>query len=270
MRASVFIPFLLSAGIAQATELHVGAGQEHLIEQSELRLTRLVLEDGAVLRVRPGLGTLRLSAEQAWIGQYVRILAKGADGAPGVDAEAVAAPAACEVAPPAPAGQPGAAGTDGINLELALGLHRFGSLTLDTRGGAGGAGGSGADGAAGGSDPRCAGADGASGGDGGAGGAGGRGGKVQLRYWSVSQTGHVPVSNYGPGVQILTSGGAGAAPGEAGRGGAGGLGEKVRRPTGVIVQRSSGSAGRPGSAGAWGASGATGTFLIQPQSAPGH
>lgn len=270
MRVSVFLPLLLVTGIANGSELHVGPGQEYLLERPELHLTRLVLEDGAALRVQPGLGTLRLSAEQAWIGQGVKILAKGLDGAPARDAGVTAAPVACEAAPSGATGQAGGAGGDGVNLELALGLHRFGSLLLDARGGAGGAGGAGGDGADGASDARCAGANGGAGGEGGAGGAGGRGGNVQLRYWSVSETGHVPVSNYGPGVQILTEGGASAAPGKAGAGGVGGRGEKVKRPTGITVYRSSGSDGKPGAPGSWGAHGVSGTFLIQPQSGPAH
>src|SRR5690606_31332076 len=107
MRPSVFLPFLFIASATQASELHVGAGEEYYIEQSELRLTRLVLEDGAVLRVKPGLGTLRLSAEQAWIGQGVQILAMGSDAAPARSAYSAAAPAVCNVAPAGAAGLPG-------------------------------------------------------------------------------------------------------------------------------------------------------------------
>jgi hypothetical protein len=270
MRVTAFLPLLLLSAVAQANELHVGTGQEYLIEQPDLRLTRLVLEDGAVLKVRSDIGTLRLSAEQAWIGKDVRILAKGADGAPAGDAAPAPAPAACEEVSAGATGLAGGTGGDGVNLELALGLHRFGSLLLDARGGAGGAGGAGGDGADGASDPRCAGGNGGAGGDGGSGGTGGRGGNVELRYWSVSETGHVPVSNYGPGVQILTEGGVGAASGKAGAGGAGGRGEKIKRPTGIIVYRTSGVDGKPGAVGGWGAHGASGTFLIQPQSAPGR
>src|SRR5690606_21203427 len=123
------------------------------------------------LRVGGGLGTLRLSAEQAWIGKAVRILAKGLDGAPARDAAATPAPAACEETPAGAVGQAGGTGGDGVNLELELGLHRIGSLLLDARGGAGGAGGAGGEGANGAGDQRCAGASGGAGGDGGAGGA---------------------------------------------------------------------------------------------------
>ena len=82
----------LAALSVQAAELHVGAGKEHLIGEPVLHLQRLVLEDGATLRMAPGLGRLQLQAEQAWIGKGVRILARGEDaaaGAPGTAAVAV-------------------------------------------------------------------------------------------------------------------------------------------------------------------------------------
>lgn len=55
----------------------MGAGQERVLEVPRLRLARLVLEEGATLRLAPGLQQFELHADEAWIGR------DGADGAPG-------------------------------------------------------------------------------------------------------------------------------------------------------------------------------------------
>lgn len=254
----------LAALCAQAGELHVGAGQEHLLQGGELRLERLVLEDGATLRLAPGSGALRLRAEQAWIGQGVRILAAGQD-APAAPAAAPGAPASgCVDGQPGAAGAQGTDGGAGADLQLLLGLQQFGSLLLDSRGGDGGAGGQGGAGAAGSADERCAGSNGGAGGRGGDGGDGGAGGEVTLRYWSLSAGGYIPISNYGPGVQVLNAGGAGAEAGAGGVGGEGGRGELVKRPTGIKVFRNPGAAGADGAPGRAGQPGASGRFLIEP------
>lgn len=264
MRVITFFALLAASGWLSAQELKVASGQEWLIEQPTLSLHTLVLEDGAILRLAPSLGALELRAEHAWIGRDVQILAAGSDGKvgnPGINP--VPLPG-CHDGPDGGNGETGGAGGKGADLTLLLGLESFGSLLLDVRGGHGGAGGQGGAGADGSSDTRCAGGQGGNGGQGGSGGAGGAGGNVLLRYWSMSDTGYLPLSNYGPGVQIHNAGGNGAAAGRGGPAGAGGMGELVKRPTGVKVFRNPGSAGQPGEAGAHGAPGEHGRFLIEP------
>ncbi|NMY50107.1 hypothetical protein [Pseudomonas sp. WS 5011] len=268
MRTLLMLGSSLLAGAVQAAELHVAAGQERLIDEPRLQLERLVLEDGATLRLAPGLPRFELRAEQAWIGRDVRLLARGSDASAGRAGAAGSAGKSCangEAGQPGEAGGAGAAGTD---LQITLGLRSFGSLLLDTRGGAGSAGGSGGDGGDGGAADRCAGGAGGTGGRGGEGGAGGRGGTVALRYWSLSEAGYIPVSNHGPGVQILTAGGLGAAGGRGGKGGIAGAGEFSTRGNGIKVYRNGGAPGEAGLTGAPGSSGETGRFLVQPQARP--
>ncbi|MBB2497160.1 hypothetical protein [Aquipseudomonas ullengensis] len=258
----------LGAACASAGELRVTTGQTYLIDQPVLHLERLLLEDGATLRVQPGIEKVQIYAEQAWIGRDVHLLAAGGDGRPGQSGAAATDASGCDDGAPGMDGEAGQAGSSGVSVELALGLRSFGSMRLDTHGGAGGAGGNGGSGGAGGSADTCAGGSGGTGGSAGAGGVGGRGGDVLVRYWSLSADGYIPISNYGPGVQVLTSGGAGAPSGQAGEGGAGGTGQLVKRPTGIKVFRNPGIAGQPGAAAAYGEAGASGHFLIQPQAAP--
>ena len=268
MRTLLMLGSTLLAGAVQAAELHVAAGQERVLDEPRLQLERLVLEDGATLRLAPGLGRFELHADEAWIGRNVRVLARGSDAA------AVAGGASGRAALPCAAGEAGQPGQDGVaggagaDLQIALGLRSFGSLLLDTRGGAGSAGGSGGAGGEGGQADRCAGGRGGAGGQGGRGGVGGRGGEVALRYWSLSEAGYIPVSNHGPGVQILTAGGAGADGGQGGQGGVPGSGEFSTRGNGIKVYRNGGAPGQDGPSGAEGATGATGRFLVQPQARP--
>lgn len=269
MRRAFFGMLCLVAGDLQAEALHARAGEEVLIERSVLHLERLVLEDGAVLRLAPSISHLQLNAEQAWIGNKVSILARGADGRAGREGQDVSGAAACQAGVAGTDGGSGSRGGDGADLELSLGLRSFGSLLIDTRGGAGGAGGRGGAGGAGGDSDTCIGAPGGQGGRGGNGGGGGKGGDVSLRYWSLDSAGHIPFSNYGPGIWLETAGGAGAVAGTAGAGGNGGAGQAFKRSTGIKVFRDSGIAGAAGAPGQPGAAGADGRYLIQPQLTPG-
>ncbi|MFZ2321546.1 MAG: hypothetical protein WAW12_16945, partial [Pseudomonas sp.] len=109
---------------------------------------------------------------------------------------------------------------------------------------------------------------GGTGGAAGAGGAGGRGGDVHVRYWRAGKDGLLAVSNYGPGLQVLTSGGHSAQAGMPGAGGAGGLGQLVKRPTGIKIFRNPGSAGTTGHFAAPAPHGEAGRFLIEAQAEP--
>ena len=100
------------------------------------------------------------------------------------------------------------------------------------------------------------------------GGAGGRGGDVRVRYWRAGKDGLLAVSNYGPGLQVLTTGGHSAQAGMPGAGGAGGLGQLVKRPTGIKIFRNPGNAGAGGSFATPSAHGEAGRFLIEAQAEP--
>lgn len=254
----------------QAEELVVRAGQAATVAQERLQLKRLVLEDGAQLHLAPGLKRLQLSAEQAWIGRDVQLLARGAAGSLGVDGGDATAAADCQVGLPGEAGGTGGAGSAGAELELSLGIRAFGSLMVDTRGGAGGSGGRGGKGGMGGDSTACVGAAGGQGGAGGEGGQGGAGGNVTLRYWALGDTGYIPFSNYGPGIRLETAGGAGANSGEAGEGGRGGAGKTFKRSSGAQVVRDGGVDGKAGAAGRAGLAGKPGAYLVQPLASAQH
>ncbi|WP_425912953.1 hypothetical protein [Pseudomonas sp. GWSMS-1] len=91
---------------------------------------------------------------------------------------------------------------------------------------------------------------------------------MALRYWSLSEAGYIPVSNHGPGVQILTAGGLGAAGGRGGKGGIAVPESSAPVANGIKVYRNGGAPGEAGLTGAPGSSGETGRFLVQPQARP--
>lgn len=252
-----------------AEDWTVSAGEERVLSQASVHLQRLVLEDGAVLRVAPGLSRIELKAEQVWIGRNVRLLGAGRDGAPGVNGLGGVDAQGCEPGGNGQAGAPGEDGQAGVSVDLQLGLQAFDSLLIDVRGGHGGPGGSGGAGGMGGNSPTCAGGLGGMGGAAGVGGAGGVGGEVRVRYWSAGRDGLLAVSNYGPGLTLLTRGGQGAQPGMPGAGGTGGSGQLVKRPTGIKVFRNPGSPGAGGAFAAPGSHGPAGQFLIEAMPAPG-
>lgn len=251
-----------------AEEWIVDAGEERLLSQPSVHLQRLVLKDGAVLRVAAGLARVELHAEQAWIGRGVQLLGAGQDGHAGANGQAGLDGQGCLPGADGQAGGSGVAGQAGVNLDLRLGLQSFDSLLIDVRGGQGGAGGNGGIGGAGGASQTCAGGLGGTGGAAGAGGAGGRGGDVQVRYWRAGKDGLLAVSNYGPGLQVLTSGGHSAQAGMPGAGGAGGLGQLVKRPTGIKIFRNPGSAGTTGHFATPAPHGEAGCFLIEAHAEP--
>lgn len=268
MRTALICLTSLVALSAQAAELHVAAEKEHVIDTAFVQLERLVLEDGATLRVAPGIEALVLQADNAWIGEGVRLIASGVPGSPGADGADGESPGGCNDGGAGEPGGTGENGANGVDLDLRLGLHQFGSLLLESRGSNGGLGGQGGRGGNGGSSERCAGGTGGNGGQGGTGGAGGRGGEVRVSYWSLSKEGMLPVSNFGPGLQIVNDGGQGARGGEGGEPGAGGIGELVKRPTGIKLFRNPGEDGKPGKPGAHGAPGAPGRFIVEPLAGP--
>ena len=132
------------------------AGEERLLSQPSVHLQRLVLKDGAVLRVAAGLARVELHAEQAWIGRGVQLLGAGQDGHAGANGQAGMDGQGCLPGADGQAGGSGVAGQAGVNLDLRLGLQSFDSLLIDVRGGQGGAGGNGGLGGAGGASQKAA------------------------------------------------------------------------------------------------------------------
>lgn len=255
---------LLIANPGQAEELTIAAGQTYQA-QKNLKLERLVMEDGATLIAPQGIKQWQVEARQAWLIGNSYIKANGSAGTNGPHAAAgnldnQTAP--CETGQSGHPGNHGADGSDGIRLQLKLGIAHFDHLHINARGGEGGRGGSGSDGAPGGKARGCNGGDGGRGGDGGNGGLGGRGGDVTLHYWISGQQVSVPITNYGEGLIVSTAGGQGGTAGAAGEGGKGGKGRFEKRTTNITVTRESGKHGRAGQAGKSGQPGEDGKFRI--------
>ena len=140
MRKLLLSLLCVAALPAGAEELIVEAGEERLLSQPSVHLQRLVLKDGAVLRVAAGLARVELHAEQAWIGRGVQLLGAGQDGHAGANGQAGMDGQGCLPGADGQAGGSGVAGQAGVNLDLRLGLQSFDSLLIDVRGGQGGAG----------------------------------------------------------------------------------------------------------------------------------
>jgi len=248
--------------------LHVKAGQTHVLAANKfMQLDRLILDDGATLQIPATLDALQLNAARVEIGTGVTILARGEAGTAGVAGASQPGQAAeCEAALPGAAGSAGLAGGKGVDLNLAWGIARLGSLTIDTSGGAGGNGGAGGKGQAAGEFDRCRAPAAGAGGDGGAGGNGGAAGKLMLVYRLL------PGSKIQPPLDshlTLRSEG-----GVAGQGGAGGLGGAGTEGKYITTRSMSGNrkwmggadTGVTGSIGQAGLEGSSGQILVQQDS----
>lgn len=256
-------------------DLVIPTGQMKTIEtqETDLRLDRLRLEDGAVIRFAPGVSRWQVHAREAWIGSNVRIEGNGRNGAlpkggsnSGKASQERAA--ACATGAKGISGIPGGSGEKGVDITLHLGLVHFGSMTVESNGGNGATGGTGEPGQAGGEEDGCHAGSGGKGGAGGNGGDGGAGGDIRIVYWSANQTAYIPVSNYGPGIHLENLGGDAGEPGMPGKGGAGGKGGWSKRGSGKVISRESGERGKNGRPGSPGDSGKSGRFLIQPVARP--
>ncbi len=255
------------SGTLQAEQLVVGNGQTLVIgpEQAELKLESLRLEDGARIQFAPEVLSWKVRADETWIGEGVRIEGNGANGAPGESGpQQLAETDPCQQGERGIKGVDGNDGKTGVNLYLELGLVHFHSLGIFSSGGTGGAGGQGGRGGEGGPAVDCHAGSGGDGGRGGDGGHGGYGGEIRINYWSADQKTYIPVSNFGPGIQIENFGGRPGARGPGGRGGAGGAGGWSKRGSGKSIARNDGEPGRDGVPGESGRQGNNGKFLVQP------
>ncbi len=258
---------VIGSAAAFSADLVVPGGETLVIgpEQAQLQLDALRLEDGARIQFAPEVRSWQVRAEQAWIGEGVRIEGNGATGAPGTGGpQQLAETEPCAAGARGVKGENGLEGTSGVSIAMELGLVHFHSLGIFANGGNGGAGGEGGRGGRGGVAADCHAGAGGDGGRGGDGGHGGAGGEIRIHYWSANQRAFIPVSNFGPGIQIENFGGKPGARGQGGRGGAGGEGGWSKRGSGKTISRNSGEAGRDGIPGEPGRPGKNGKFLVQP------
>lgn len=257
---------VVSMSLQAADSLHIKAGQTHTLDagKTEWVLSELVLEDNATLLIPAGVGQLQLDAAKAVIGKDVRIVATGGDGKPGAAGGSRDGKAAnCEDGAAGDHGEHGAAGGDGVVLNLTLRIARLDSLAIDTRGGVGGAGGAGGKGQDAGEFDSCNAPTGGDGGRGGDGGDGGSGGHVRVFYTLLPESGLS--GTLGDRIKVAAEGGKAAAGGEGGKGGEGGPGKFVTMKTlsgnkKWVAGGKVGSAGVPGKAGR---DGSKGQILIQ-------
>lgn len=252
---------LLGAASAYAVDLTIPAGQTYTItpEQSDLRLEKLTIGDGAKVQFAPGVSRWRVEAKRVNVGDNVVIDGRGADAAAGVDAASFTGRAKdCEPGAQGRAGGGGGAGGRGVALELWWGVESLGRTKLLTDGGAGGNGGAGGAGQDGGKVNRCPGPAAGSGGDGGAGGSGGAGGELVLSYFDATGKGVA----LGDRLGVSATGGAGGAGGNGGVGGVAAEGRFQRTATSE-AWFAAGAPGKRGAAGVAGGLGGNGTVAVK-------
>ena len=252
---------LLGAASAYAVDLTIPAGQTYTItpEQSDLRLEKLTIGDGAKVQFAPGVSRWRVEAKHVNVGDNVVIDGRGADATAGVDAAPFDVRAKdCEPGAQGRAGGAGGVGGRGVSLELWWGIESLGHAKLLTDGGAGGNGGAGAAGQDGGKVNRCSGPAAGSGGDGGAGGVGGMGGELALSYFDAGGKGLV----LGDRLGVSATGGAGGVAGNGGVGGVGAEGRFQRTPSGE-PWFAAGAPGKHGGSGIVGALGGNGAVIVK-------
>jgi hypothetical protein len=261
LSAFLLLSALTTAALAD-NSLVVGAGQKITITaaQQTLTLDKFVMEDNATIEFAPDVTHWNVFAREASFGNNTTINGHGHNGSNGKDGSAIkiTTSADCNKVPEAINAINGEAGHDGVSIEMRLGIVRFKSLQIDVSGGNGGNGGKGAQGASG--------CKGIAGGSGGAAGNGGHSGHVLIAYWSASQDGYIPISNYGTGIQITINGGKTGLPGQGGEGiKSMTLNKEIKK--GAKAQsfgRETTEPGKPGMPGQQGKNGDEGTFLVRP------
>lgn len=257
---TAFALLSLVSATALADSLIVGAGQKITITaaQQSLTLDKFVMEDNSTIEFAPDVNRWEVFAREASFGNNTTINGRGHDGANGKDGQASAS---CKnVNASDLSATDGQAGHNGVGIDMRLGIIRFKSLQIDVGGGNGGQGGKGASAKGGGSECK-----GLAGGNGGNAGNGGSGGHVLIAYWSASQDGYIPISNYGTGIQITIDGGKSSTPGQGGEGIRSGVTKEIRK--GAQAQsfgHKEVEPGKPGMPGKQATGGSEGTFLVRP------
>lgn len=247
---------------AMATELVIGAGQVYQA-RSDLHLDRLVMEDGAKLVAPAGALEWIIHVNSATLIGKSYISAKGASGAIGGDGSSASGTAeTCKSGDSGGTGTHGGSGQSGTTIHATFGIAQFNHLEINSTGGNGGVGGLGGNGSNGGKARGCNAGDGGEGGRGGDGGSGGQGGDITFSYWLTNSTATVPITNYGEGLILKSTGGVGGIGGVGGSGGTGGKLKFEKRPGGITVTRKGGDKGQMGNSGNQGGSGTDGRFRI--------
>ena len=247
---------------ADLNELTIAAGQTYQAI-GDLKLDKLVMEDGATLLAPAGVNNWHIEARQAWLKGDSYINAFGKPGSAGeMTPSKFGKTTKCETGHSGGVGSAGSDGLLGVTIDITLGIEQFSHLQINSTGGHGGSGGDGNNGGKGGKAKGCNAGDGGNGGSGGNGGQGGQGGDVTFRYWLTGDTVTLPVTNYGEGLIIMTNGGSGGTGGQGGSGGLGGKGKFEKRSTNITVTRDSGNVGITGTTGTNGNRGTNGKFRI--------
>lgn len=255
---------VLSLSAFADNSLIVGAGQKITITaaQQSLTLDRLVMEDNSTIEFAPDVTHWNVFAREASFGNNTTINGRGHNGSDGKDGTTIKiAEGDCSKAPSSAANTVnGEAGHNGVGIEMRLGITRFKSLQIDVSGGNGGKGGKGAS-VQGGSSCK-----GLTGGNGGDAGNGGHAGHVLIAYWSASQDGYIPISNYGTGIQITIDGGKAGTPNQGGEGAKSmSLNKEIKKGAKAkSFGRETTEPGKPGMPGKQGKNGDEGTFLVRP------
>ena len=249
---------LMAGSMAWAADFRVKAGETVTIteSQSRLQVDSLILEDGAIVRFADGVSRWQVSAGRAEIGDKVQIIGTGTPGSKGPAGEAASGQAPeCDDGKPGRAGGTGTKGTAGVVIAMNLKIARWGSLTIDTRGGDGGQGGVGGAGQQAGEVDKCSQTSGGTGGEGGDGGDGGNGGNVRIRYSYLPESGlNEPLEKR---LTVKSRGGEGGTAGPGGKGGEGTDGHYVNMRT-LSGNKKWVAGGREGDTGAEGKPGRTG------------
>jgi len=247
---------------AIATELVIGAGQVYQAS-GDIHLDRLVMEDGAKIVAPPGASEWTIDVKNATLTGKSYIAASGASGATGIDgASSFGTAQTCKPGKSGSTGTHGGNGQAGTIIHATFGITKFNHLEINSTGGNGGIGGVGGDGSNGGKAKGCNAGDGGAGGQGGDGGKGGQGGDITFRYWLTNSKVTVPITNYGEGLILKSTGGDGGVGGTGGSGGTGGKLKFEKRPGGITVTRKGGDKGQQGAIGNRGDTGTDGRFRI--------
>lgn len=201
----------------------------------------------------------QVSAKAADIGYGVVITGKGQPGQAGAHGLSHREAGSCDQGLVGGNGKNGAKGTAGADIDWRLGIERFGSVTIDLRGGDGGNGGNGGDGQNVPDFNKCV-ASGGNAGNGGNGGNGGKGGTLRLHYTLAKG-----VDDLTNSAKVKIAGGRQGQAGEPGIAGIGTSGRYVHKKTltGTRAWIAGGGDGTQGTAGNDGQAGQNGSLDLR-------
>ena len=255
----IFVLLISFVSFSQQTDFTVAAGAQRTLTSDErtLSLKNLNLGDGCTIIIPASMDGWTVTATDVTIGNDVKIIGMGLNGAAGSSGSNGANGATCMNGGNGGTGSMGAPGTRGKNVSLTLRIKNIGSLLINVTGGNGGSGGNGGfPGKGGSASCDCNAGAGGNGGNGGRGGAGGSGGNVNVSYSAV---GSVAVTN--SNFVIQNPGGRSGIGGAATNGALGGAGGGCTDPKALV--RSAGAAGKSGTPGSFSNQGPNGITTLQ-------